>query len=118
MFGPGPITIIGLMSLYGIYVIIRGRVGAGDGKGGVLVGVAARKIGLLYTLCPIVTFVNLIVGHYVCTLIKLNYKENEICDFILNFVVIGTIILFLLKIIKLSKALYLKQQEDKTPLQT
>jgi hypothetical protein len=112
------IVIAIIMFFYGIYVLVTGKVGAGDGKGGELIGVAARKIALLYLLGPIFSVFNLIAFQLFLAYKGLSSDEivNDY-ESAYSIIIASTIFLFLFIIVKLSKRIYEKKniKDDNNP---
>lgn len=101
------------MFFYGVYVLIKGKIGAGDGKGGELFGWSARKIGLLYMLSPIFSFINVIIFQLFLAFQGASIDEIQNgYEFAYLTVVILTLFIFLFIIVKMSKRIYDKQNAN------
>lgn len=101
-----------LMFLYGLYVLVRGRVGAGV-DGADLIGWSARKIGIIYVLAPCVALFNLFV-FYAFLMINGVSEESLDNDYEVYYflVILLTLSVFLYAIVTLSKRIYLKNIGD------
>lgn len=95
-----------IMFFYGIYILIKGKVGAGDGNGGELIGKHARIVGAMYLATPITAIIGLLT--FQLFLVSQGKNIENYGSFFLTLIAF-ILVIFLFIITKFSKRMHANQ---------
>ncbi len=104
--------ILVVMMIYGLYIVYKGELAAGDSKGGKLKGVPARVIGFMYLLAPVVAATNLALFFLLLHFFDVSIASEAWYIDILILIVTATIFGILFVINKLTRHMHGKQDSN------